>query len=273
MRNMWQSIGHARSLLFVPGHRPDRFDKAARSGADGVVIDLEDAVGPSLKLAARENVHQWFKEGREAVVRINGLNSPWHKEDLAMLDGSRCAIMLPKITEPDQVEIVLEQLAPGSCVIALLETSAAILNARDICALPGVVRAVFGNGDLGSSLGVEYADRAAMDYIRTSIVLASDAAGLAPPFDGGSMSLADEESLIEDAKYALAFGFTGKVCIHPSQVSIVNSLFTPSHDKIRWARDVIATEGDGSITVLNGTVIGKPIVERARRILARWESV
>ncbi|MTD55278.1 HpcH/HpaI aldolase/citrate lyase family protein [Amycolatopsis pithecellobii] len=273
MTDAWEFIRRARSLLFVPGHRPDRFAKAADSGADGIIIDLEDAVGFDLKSSARENVRQWFSSGQNAIIRINSVDTPWYEDDITMLADDKRAVMLPKITSAEQVISVLARLPPGSCVVALLETSSGVLAAREICAVPGVVRAVFGNGDLVGSLGIEYEDRAALDYIRSAIALASDAAGISPPFDGGSMSLADEDLLISDAKHAISFGYTGKVCIHPSQVSIVNSIFTPSREKIQWARDVVAVEGDGSIAVLNDKVIGRPIIKRAKRLLAQWGSI
>jgi len=150
----WSHLARARSLLFVPGNRPDRFAKAAGSGADGIVLDIEDAVAPALKSDARDNIGRWLANGGTGVVRINDQSTPWYDDDVAMLAPWPCAVMLPKVTAPDQVQEVLGRLAPGSCVLPLIETAAAALEARVICSVPGVARAVFGNADLGRELGV-----------------------------------------------------------------------------------------------------------------------
>jgi len=268
-----ESIALARTLLFVPGHRPDRFAKAAASGADGIVLDLEDAVGPAAKDEARENVRRWRAGGGSGLVRINGAGTPWHERDVAALADRPCAVMLPKAASPAQVTDVLDRLPPGSCVVPLLETAIGVLDARAVCAVPGVTRAAFGNGDLAGELGIDHTDRTALAHARCGIVLASAACGLPPPLDGVTTSVADQQILIADAEHSAALGFTGKLCIHPSQVSVVHTVFAPSDEELGWARDVLAAAGDGSVATLQGQMIDKPIADRARRLLSRAANV
>ena len=264
-----ESIASARTLLFVPGDRPDRFLKAEASGADGIVLDLEDAVGPDRKAEARENVCRWRAGRGSGLVRINGSNSPWYQQDVASLSDRPCAVMLPKAADPEQVADLMARLPAGSCVIPILESAVGVLEARAICAAQGVVRAAFGNGDLASELGIDHTDRAALGHARCAIVLASAASGVAPPLDGVTTAVADESALVADTEHAAALGFTGRLCIHPSQISVVHRILAPSEDDLRWAREVLAAEGDGSAAMLHGQMIDKPFVDHARRLLAR----
>jgi citrate lyase subunit beta/citryl-CoA lyase len=264
-----RAIAAARTLLFVTGDRPDRFAAAAASGADGIVLDLEDGVGPAHKAEARDNVRRWRAHGGDGVVRINGPDSDWYLEDLSALGDRPSAVMLPKAASAAQVGDVLERLPHGSCVVPILETAVGVLDARSICAAAGVVRAAFGNGDLSTQLGVHHADRDALAHARSAIVLASAAAGVAAPLDGVATAVADESTLIADAEDAAALGFTGKLCIHPRQVAPVHRVFAPSLEQVRWAREMLLAAGDGSARVLRGELVDRPIVERARRLLAR----
>ncbi|MBB5791676.1 HpcH/HpaI aldolase/citrate lyase family protein [Jiangella mangrovi] len=265
----WSHLARARSLLFVPGDRPDRFAKAAGSGADGIVLDIEDAVAPPSKATARENIGRWLANGGAGVVRINDPSTQWYDDDVAMLAARPCAVMLAKVTAPGQVWELLGRLAPGSCVLPLIETAAAALEARAICSVTGAVRAVFGNADLGRELGVDHADLAAMAAARSLVVLASAAAQLPPPIDGVTTALTDEKKVTIDSEHAAGLGFGGKLCLHPRQVPVVNAAFSPSAEDVRWAQDVLAAAGDGSVAALDGYVVGKPIVDRARRVLAQ----
>lgn len=269
----WTSLAQARSLLFVPGHRPDRFTKASRSGADGIVLDIEDAVAPESKAAARENIARWLASGGSGVVRMNGYGTPWYDDDLAMLREHRCAVMLPKATSAAEVADLLSHLPPGSGVLPLLETSTGILNATHVCAAPGVVRAVFGNADLAREIGIDLADQAALAFARAQVVLASASCAVPPPIDGVTVALTDIDLLRSDAEHAVNFGFAGKLCLHPRQVPVVNAAFSPSVEEVRWAQQIVAASGNGSVTALDGQVVGKPIVDRARRVLAQSSSI
>lgn len=262
-------LEHARSLLVVPGHRPDRFDKAANSGADAIMLDLEDSVGPERKPEARKNIDTWLAERGEVVVRINGVDTRWHNDDVAMVREHGCPVMLPKTTTHEQVDAVISALGEGAYVIPALETASGVLNARSICSANGVVRVIFGNADFASDLGVKPDDWEALSYARSHIVLASAACELPPPFDGVTVSINDNELLADDAQRAVAAGFTGKACLHPRQVPLVNRAFSPSPDDVQWARSVLAQRGDGSVRTLNGQVVGEPMVKRAQRLLSR----
>ena len=145
----------ARSMLFVPGDRPERFSKAAASGADAIVLDLEDAVGAENKDAARAAVDTWLGEHADtvaAVVRVNGTETHWHADDVAMLSGHRCAVMLPKATCAAQLRGVAAQLGAAAGVIALIETARGVLAAQEISSADLVVRTAFGSVDLARRL-------------------------------------------------------------------------------------------------------------------------
>ncbi|MFD0513971.1 HpcH/HpaI aldolase/citrate lyase family protein [Streptomyces aureus] len=169
-------LAAARTLLFVPGHRPDRFEKAAAAGADAVIIDLEDAVAPDGKDAARRHAADWLARGRDAVVRINAPGTPWWDADLDLVTAFGCPVMLPKAEDPD----VIARIAEVCAVIPLVETAAGIERALDVCCAPGVVRAAFGSVDLATELGVRHDDTLALAYARSRLVMASAAAGVAP---------------------------------------------------------------------------------------------
>lgn len=263
-----ETLARARTLLSVPGHRPDRFNKAVASGADAIMLDLEDAVGPTLKTQARSNIDHWLAEGGSGVVRINDCGTEWYEDDVAMLARHFAPVLLPKVTDGDQVARLVERLPSGVFVMVLLETGAGILSARDICSVPGVARAMFGNVDLASEMGINHADRVALAPARSQVALASSAAGVAPPMDGLTTAVRDEQELRRDVDHAAALGFTGKLCIHPSQVPVVNARYAPSPDQLRWAREVVAAAGNGSVTVVDGQLVAKPVVAQARRILA-----
>lgn len=265
------SIARARTILFVPGDRPDRFEKAAASGADEIVLDLEDAVAPGDKAAARENVRRWLAGNGLGWVRVNGVASAWHGDDLAALRAKPSVVVLPKVEHPDQVVQTMRRLPAGSLVIPVLETAAGVLDARAICGVAGV-RPAFGNGDLARQLGVDHASRTALLHARSAVVLAAAAAGVAPPIDGVTTAIDDETALAADAEQASTLGFTGKFCIHPCQVPIVRRAFEPEPGRIRWARKVVATAGNGAATVVDGQMIDKAIVDQARQVLRHFST-
>ena len=258
-------VGSAKSLLFVPADRPDRFAKAASSGADAIILDLEDAVGPRDKSLARRHAGDWLSE-HPAHVRINAADTEWFDDDMAMVGEHSCPVVVPKVATAEQIRLIVDRL-PGVPVTVLLETAAGILNAATICAVAGVARAAFGSVDLGAELGVEPADVRALQYARSATVLASAAAGLPPPLDGVCTDLDDPDSLVAEARRAVSLGFGGKLCIHPRQIVPVNRSFSPTPTELDWARRVVASVDARGVVVLDGKMIDKPVVTRAQRLL------
>ncbi|WP_020500379.1 HpcH/HpaI aldolase/citrate lyase family protein [Sciscionella marina] len=259
----------ARTLLYVPGHRRDQFAKARDSGADAIVLDLEDAVGPDAKAVARRNVADWLAEEGCGAVRINGLGSPWHEEDIAMLAGYSRIVILPKAESGSRAIQLRHRLPAVAGIVPILETAAGILAAWDVCSARGVIRAIFGSADLAGQLGFDHRNRLALGHARCQVVLASAASGLAPPLDGASTAISDMPTLATEAAHAAKLGFSGKSCIHPRQIPVVRAAFAPSAQEVEWARKVIAATGNGSATALDGQFIGKPVVVRAHRLLQR----
>lgn len=261
-------IESARSFLFVPGNRPDRFAKAFASGSDAVILDLEDAVPPTEKGAARDAVRRWFEvctgeQAERAVVRINGPGTRWHAADVEMFEGR--ALMVPKSRSGPEIA----RLAQAGPVLALIETAAGVLEAQALAAQANVRRLALGNFDLSSQLGIDPADGRALLGVRTMLVLASAAAGLPGPVDGVRGTLDDEVGLGEETEAARALGFTGKLCIHPRQVPVVNEGLAPAAVELAWARAVIEASEGGGVVEMNGEMIDKPVVDRARRLLVR----
>lgn len=262
-----------RTTLYVPGHRPDRFAKARDSGADTIVLDLEDSVGPALKVTARDNVRRWLCAGEGGAIRVNGPGSDWYADDVAMLAARPSVVVLPKVCSASQVEALVARLAAGSCVIPILETAAGILAAPEICAVRGVARVIFGSGDLARELGVDHTNLRSLETARAQVVLASAACGLVAPLDGASTALTDMDTVRVEAQSAAALGFGGKSCIHPRQIPVVRAAFEPSAAELHWARSVVmACTPTGSISSHHGQVIGRPIVERARRLLRQHDA-
>ena len=194
------------SFLFVPGDRPERFAKAQAAGAHVVILDLEDAVAPQSKDAAREACSDWLASGRQALLRINGADTRWHADDLALLrlQGLR-GVMLPKAEDPDAVAAIAALLPHGALLVPLLETSEGIWNAREIARVPGVNRSAFGSVDFQLDAGIEGDDDALL-YARSRLVLASRLGRLASPLDGVTLAIGDAPALAEALEHVLGMG-------------------------------------------------------------------
>lgn len=259
----------ARSLLFVPGDRPERFPKADASGADVIIIDLEDAVSAPLKDVARTNAVAWLTTHPNAAVRINAIDTEDFGSDVAALSGISLTVMLAKTERGAQVHEVRRQL-PRATVIALIESARGVLNASKI-ARAGATRLAFGNVDLATDLAVDPADRTALATARGALVLASASEGIAGPIDGVTTDLRNRETIADDSRYAASLGFAGKLCIHPAQVDAVNAAFSSTEAELEWARGILQAMDSAGPTAgaiaLNGQMIDAPVVERASRLL------
>ncbi|MGW4206038.1 HpcH/HpaI aldolase/citrate lyase family protein [Streptomyces sp. NPDC004726] len=269
IRDPGDALAVARTFLFVPGHRPDRFGKAAAGGADAVILDLEDAVGPDRKNEAREEVRAWLDQGHRAVVRINAAGTPWYGDDLAMVAGRAAAVMVPKAEDAAELDAVARRLPAGTGIVPLIETAAGVAGAVSVCAAASVVRPAFGSVDLATQLGIRHTSHEALRYARSALVLAAAAAGRGAPIDGVTTALGDPSALRADIEHAVTLGFTGKLCIHPSQVPDANEGFSPSEEDLAWARRVIEAAPDGSVAVHDGQMIDRPVLLRARALLDR----
>ena len=263
-----------RTYLFVPGDRPDRFDKALASGADAVVLDLEDAVAPADKPRARDAVERRLRDARAEdrarfVIRINDEATPEFEADLAMLARAQAAhVMLPK-TERTVTVATVRAACPGIGVLALIETARGVLNADALAGAEGVQRLVFGTIDYALDLGLS-GDPIGFDPAANRLALASRAAGLPAPVAGVTPDVTDPEPLLADLQRARAHGYTAKLCIHPKQVALVHNALQPTAAEIDWATRVIAAaQGAAGAVQFDGRMVDKPVLQRAHTLLAR----
>jgi citrate lyase subunit beta/citryl-CoA lyase len=263
----------ARSFLFVPGDRPDRFPKAYNSGTDAVILDLEDGVSADRKAFAREAISAWLSPERPVYVRVNGTRTQWFEDDLAAVARPGVlGVMLPKAETASQVEAIGRALLEGVGVVPLLETASGIMNVRELAGAPRVERLAFGSVDLQLDAGIQ-GEGEELLYARSRMVFASRASGLLPPVDGVTTDLDNPERITADVDRARRLGFGGKLCIHPRQIEPVNRGFIPTEREIAWARKVIEaarSSAAGAIRV-DGELVDRPVVERAKVIVAQLE--
>lgn len=255
--------------MFVPGDRPERFAKAIASGADAVIIDLEDAVAPAAKSGARAAVAANLAAARPVLVRINGPRTEWFREDvqLCRLPGV-AGVVLPKAERVDDVRYVAETAGNDMPILPLIETARGFANVEAIARSAWVERLLFGSLDLQLDLGIA-GDGEELNYFRSRLVLVSRLAALAAPVDGVTTALDDPAVLRAETLRAKRFGFGGKLCIHPKQVSVVNECFGPSEAEIAWARRVVeaARATPHGAVALDGNMIDRPVLARAEAIL------
>ncbi len=253
--------------LFVPGHRPDRFDKAAASEADAIILDLEDAVPFDMKRVARRELRATFTE-KPVLVRINAFGTHWHTEDLAaVLALPITAILLPKAEfGADLLGLAEAASASGMTIVALIETARGLAGARDIIAVPNVGRLAFGSIDYCADLGSAHT-REALLFARSELVLATRLAAKTPPIDGVTVRIDDDDAVGGDARHARDLGFGGKLAIHPRQIGAIRRGFQPDNAEIEWARKVIGT-GDGAVAI-DGVMVDEPVRLRAQSVLRR----
>jgi citrate lyase subunit beta/citryl-CoA lyase len=260
-----------RSYLFVPGDRPERFDKALASGAHGVILDLEDAVQPERKPLARESVRQWLAQARTPVwVRINPADTPWYGEDCDLLAAPMVrGLMVPKAQDAAALSELAGRLREDQWLIPLVETVAGWFAAREIAHVPRVLRLAFGSVDFMSDSGIQ-GEAEEMNSVRTQLVLVSRLAGIAAPIDGVSVAIDDAPQLDLDVRRSRRFGFGAKLCIHPKQVAGVHAGFAPTAVELAWAERVVAALAAGplgAITV-DGKMVDKPVALLAQAMLA-----
>ena len=283
-----------RSLLFLPGNTPNMLINGSCLGADAVIFDLEDAVSPAEKDAARILVRNTMTDmdfrGCETIVRINGIDTPYWQEDLDEVMPCRPnLILLPKtgtaadIQTADDYMTQVEQrlgLAPNTVgLVALIETALGVENAFAVASASPRVTALFlGAEDLTADLQCKRTKESReIEYARTRLVVAARAAGV-DVYDTPFTSIEDMDGLLQDALTAKSLGFSGKAVIHPKHVDTVNRVFSPSEKEIHYAQEVFAAIeeakklGKGAIS-LHGKMIDAPIAQRARRVLEAMEEI
>lgn len=277
-----------RTWLFAPGNHPRKVEKVFQTGTDAVILDLEDAVAVAEKEAARAIVLTALDAPRPCLgyIRVNALDTPFAFRDIdAVVQSQVDGIVLPKVEsaadlqKADWVIATLEQergLKVGSLDLVPIIETAKGLDAIDEIAQSGtrVKRLSFGAGDFTRDMGIKWSGaEQELAYARSRFVLASRVAELEQPIDTVFIDLADDTHFEGAVHTALTFGFQGKLCIHPKQVPVVNSVFTPTAEELKQARDVIAAfdeaEASGSASIqVNGYFVDYPIVEKAQRVVA-----
>lgn len=265
-------ISAAETFLFVSGAQPDRYGKASASGADVVIIDLEDAVAPTLKQDARANAERYLHNGH-CMVRVNGVGSENLPDDAVALSGSQglTGIVLPKAEGRDDVEVAAA-FFPGTPIVALIESAKGLAAAREIAAHPAVVRLAFGNLDFAADLGITPgAEELELLLACSQLVLASRLAEKASPIAGVTQNFRNPEDTAADARRQKAMGFGGKLLIHPNQIQPTLETFTPTAAEAEWAAQVMAliAAADGGAVQMDGAMIDRPVVLRAERIARR----
>jgi citrate lyase subunit beta/citryl-CoA lyase len=267
------------SYLFVPADRPERFDKALNSGADAIIIDLEDAVAPAAKDAARPALVNWLAAHSEPLqkvwIRVNAAGTAWHEADVALAAGSAVAgIVLPKAERPEEVHAVIARLTSDQQLLPIIESAVGLQWMREIAVLDKVQRLMFGSLDLQLDLGMQCdADETELAHFRMELVLASRLAGIAPPVDGVCVGLDDEAALASAVARAKRMGFRAKLCIHPRQLAVVNQGFLPALEELVWARKIVAavSESGGAAISVDGKMVDAPVIALAQRLLAETQ--
>jgi len=253
----------ARSYLFVPGNRPERFDKAVASGADAVIIDLEDAVPAAERQTARANVRAWLNPERPVFIRVNGATTEWHRDDIALANLPGVAgIVLPK------AERAADIAAIPTTVLPIIETAIGFSHASLLANVSNSERLIFGSIDFQVDLAIR-GEGEELLYFRSELVFVARLAGQPAPVDGVTAAFDNPELLRSDTDRARRLGFGGKLCIHPKQIATVHQCFGPTPAELAWAARVVeaARAAGGAAVSMNGEMIDRPVIARAEAML------
>ncbi len=267
----------ARSFLFVPANRPERFAKALASGADAVILDLEDSVPLAGKAEARDAIRQAWPQLQQAacaaVIRINSPDTEWGQQDLGGLQGlsGLAGVMVPKCEGAQTLQRVAQAFA-GVPSLPIIESALGYLALREIAQAPQVGRLVVGHIDFLADTGMNVGeDQRELDSLRFEVAMCTRLGKLAPAVDGVTVSVDDEALIRADTERALHFGFGAKLCIHPRQVPVVHATLAPTAAQVEWAHRVLAAmqASKGSAVQLDGKMVDLPVVLQAQRLLER----
>ncbi len=272
-----------RSLLFVPGDDERKGERAAASGADTLLFDLEDAVVPERKGIARDLVCRLLRHrpagGPECAVRINATSTPFFADDLAaVVEAGAQALLLPKVAGATDLIALDHRLAaaPSVALLGLIESPAAVLAAAGMASLPARVEALcFGHVDFCREMGLAAVDasQGIALHARQQVALAARALRLAP-IDSVSLAVRDFEAFRRDAELGRDLGYDGKFCLHPQQVAIANEVYTPSPEQEARALEILhewaeALRQGRGVAVVQGKMIDAPVAAAQQRIVER----
>lgn len=277
-----------RSLLYTPADRPERYTKAWREGAaDAVCADLEDAVAPENKDKARQMVVDALREvpaGKSKAlraVRVNPIGTPHHEADVANALAAGCDLLVvPKCEEPEPLARLAaraEREAAGPTrLVAILETARGVVNARELCAVGGVAAVCFGAEDLAADAGLRRSTGNTEVLAARQWVALCAAAARVHAIDMVTADVKDAERVGREAAEARAWGYRGKMLIHPAQVAPVHAAFRPSEAEATWARKVMAAVesahvASGGVVLVDGRMVDVPVIAQARRVLAELD--
>jgi len=272
-----------RSALYIPGSKDRALDKARGLPVDAILFDLEDAVTPDAKPAARNTLNAALAAGgygnRAKIVRINGLDTEWGRDDaLALKDADADAFLLPKVGSAADVQALADLIGADKDIWAMMETPAGIMNAMEIAAHPQIKGFVAGTNDLAKELNCRFrADRLPMQMALQTILMAARAYGVVA-LDGVYNQYLDEDGLRVECEQGRDLGYDGKTLIHPAQVAVTNECFAPSEAEIELARrqieafDEVERTGQG-VAVVDGKIVENLHVETAKKILALASAV
>lgn len=273
----------ARSALYVPADAPEKLAKAWGRGADELIVDLEDAVLPANRAAARLALVEWLEGlpveqvagGPRIWVRIN--SGAEREVDVHAIAG--CAglagLVVAKVEEAgevDELDALLTSLGSSARVVPLLESANAVLNAREIARGPRVARLQIGEADLRADVGVVPGDdERELLFARSSVIFASAAAGIAAPMAPVSVQFRDLDAYRASTEALRRLGFLGRACIHPAQVAVANAVFTPAEDELARAQALLARFDGGAAVGLDvdGRMVDEAVLRQARSVLAR----
>ena len=253
-----------RSWLLVNGNSPATFDAARASRADQIILDVEDAVDPARKDAARDDVIAWLSAGNRAWVRINDRSTPFWSDDVALLAGvpGLDGVLLAKTEAAEHVTETFDRLGGAVPVLPLIESAVGIEAAVAIAGARGAFRLAFGSGDYRRDTGTS-ADDLAMAYPRSRLVVASRVGGLPGPIDGPTVG-SSHPVLREQSQTTVALGMTGKLCLDVGQLPVINEVISPTPSDVAWARDFLADFEARGRVIRDGSDL--PRLGRAQKI-------
>lgn len=265
------------TALFVPGNRGDRFDTALASGADAIILDLEDAVAPEQKQQARRAAREWLLSSSQATiartwVRVNPIDSPFFAEDADFLGYLRqyerfpSAVILPKAEDRESLDQLVPLLADTCALVALIESGAGLEAASLLAQHPRVSRLAFGAADFAADTGCRMTETSLL-YARSTLVVASAAAGLGSPLDSPCFSTGAVTMIERHARHGCELGFGGSLCIHPSQIAPIRTGYAPSEAETQWARSILDADNSSGAIRVGDEMVDGPVIQRAQRII------